>query len=311
MLTAIVTGANGFVGSAIVQNLLRNNYRVFALYNNSAERLKVLPNCIPIKCSMEQYQNLPSLVAEKVDYLFHCAWKGSAGKDRCDIALQNENVLYSTEVIKAASALGVKRVIIAGSIMEDEVIAVTERNGATPSMGYIYGAAKYSAHMLCKILAVSLGVELVWGKITNAYGVGERSPRMLNTTITKCILKEAPTFTAATQNYDFVYIDDVAEAFRLLAERGRNYFQYTIGGGNARPLKAFLEELRMTIGGDLPFKYGDIPFTGVNLPLEKFAITDLMIDTGFKPKVSFSEGVRFTHDWLEQNLKEKKNDSKI
>ena len=67
----------------------------------------------------------------------------------------------------------------------------------------------------------------------------------------------------------------------------------------------------MTIGGDLPFKYGDIPFTGVNLPLEKFAITDLMIDTGIKPKVSFSEGVRFTHDWLEQNLKEKKNDSKI
>ena len=43
--------------------------------------------------------------------------------------------------------------------------------------------------------------------ITNAYGVGERSPRMVNTTIQKCIRGEAPQFTAGTQNYDFVYID--------------------------------------------------------------------------------------------------------
>ena len=54
--------------------------------------------------------------------------------------------------------------IVAGSIMEDEVKAVTDSNGSHPSKSYIYGAAKYSAHMMAKPLAVSLGVDLILGQ---------------------------------------------------------------------------------------------------------------------------------------------------
>ena len=42
------------------------------------------------------------------------------------------------------------------------------------------------------------------------------------------------------QNYDFVYIDDVARAFRLIGEKGKPFHEYVIGSGNAKPLKNFL-----------------------------------------------------------------------
>ena len=48
------------------------------------------------------------------------------------------------------------------------------------------------------------------------------------------------------------------------------------------------------------FLYGDIPFTGVNLPLESFSTEKLNKDTGFKPEVDFTQGVKLTRDWLKE-----------
>lgn len=79
--------------------------------------------------------------------------------------------------------------------------------------------------------------------ITNAYGVGEFSPRFVNTTLRKIIDGEPLRFTAATQNYDFVYVSDVAKAFYLVAKNGKPFREYMIGSGDAKPLKQFILEM--------------------------------------------------------------------
>jgi hypothetical protein len=300
MRSAIVTGANGFVGSEIVRNLVNHGFNVYALYNRSKNRLETIEKCRTVHCPMDQFSKIPEKIQDSPDFIFHCAWSGSSGEDRTNIQLQLSNVTSTCALIEAAKIVGAKRVIVAGSIMEDEVKAVTDSNGSHPSKSYIYGAAKYSAHMMAKPLAVSLGVDLIWAKITNAYGVGELSPRMLNSTIRKCINLEAPSFTAATQNYDFIYVTDVAEAFRLIAEKGSSYSEYVVGSGEAKPLRNFLEDLRLSIGNGLPFLYGNIPYTGVNLPLEKFSTEPLFRDTSFKTQIPFPVGVALTRDWLKE-----------
>ena len=126
---------------------------------------------------------------------------------------------------------------------------------------------------------------------------------MVNTTIRKCIRGEAPEFTSAVQNYDFIYIDDVAEAFCCLGEKGKPFTEYTIGSGRPRPLKEFLLEMKDAIAPDLPFHFGNIPYTGVSMPLELLDTETLEADTGFKAKVSFAEGTRRTRDWLEQEIR--------
>lgn len=300
MRSAIVTGANGFVGSEIVRNLVSHGYKVYALYNRSKNRLQAIEGCQAVHCPMDQLSKIPGMIQDSPDFIFHCAWSGSSEGDRTNIELQLSNVTSSCALIEVAKIVGAKRVIVAGSIMEDEVKAVTDSNGSHPSKSYIYGAAKYSTHMMAKPLAVSLGVDLVWAKITNAYGVGEISPRMLNSTIRKCINMEPPSFTAATQNYDFIYVTDVAEAFRLIAEKGSSYSEYVVGSGQAKPLRNFLEDLRLSIGNGLSFLYGNIPYTGVNLPIIQFSTETLYRDTGFKPQIAFSEGVTLTRDWLKE-----------
>ena len=46
--------------------------------------------------------------------------------------------------------------------------------------------------------------------------------------------------------------------------------------------------------------FGDIPFTGTNMPLEVFDTTDIENDCGFKAEISFAKGTRMTMDWLKQ-----------
>ena len=150
---------------------------------------------------------------------------------------------------------------------------------------------------MCMSVAAQIGIELVWPEITNAYGPGERSPRLVNTTIQKCLLGETPQFTAGTQNYDFVYIDDVARAFRLIGEKGKPFHEYLIGSSTARPLKEFLLEMQSAIAPELKFQFGDIPFTGIDLPLSKFDCSQTEADTGFQAEVSFAEGCRRTMEW--------------
>ncbi|MBD5160649.1 MAG: NAD(P)-dependent oxidoreductase [Oscillibacter sp.] len=306
MKKVIISGANGFVGGALVRELLQHDYRICALDREGCcgnlpedERVTFIP------CDLAEMERLKEkLPVDDYDAFYHFAWVGSAGPARADTALQLQNAQWTVDSLRVAKELGCKRFLCAGSIMEHETMAAAYTQGNQPGMGYIYGGGKLIAHVMCMSVAAQIGIDLIWPEITNAYGVGEKSPRMVNTTIQKCIRREAPRFTAGTQNYDFVYIDDVARAFRLIGERGKPFHEYLIGSSTARPLKEFLLEMQAAVAPDLPFQFGDIPFTGTDLPLSRFDCSRTEADTGFRAEVSFAEGCRRTMEWWKKVQRE-------
>ncbi|MCI5874698.1 MAG: NAD(P)-dependent oxidoreductase [Clostridiales bacterium] len=308
MTKVIVSGANGFVGGALTRELVANGVQVVALdmegHNNNlpeSDLVEFYPFALDNAAEL-----LERLKDRDFDTFYHFAWAGSAGPARADTSLQLKNAQWTVDCLRLAKELGCSRFVNAGSIMELETIKAVFNAGNKPGLGYIYGSGKLVAHTMCKSVAADIGIDLVWAMITNAYGVGERSPRMVNTTIQKCIRGEAPQFTAGTQNYDFVYIDDVARAFRLIGENGKPFNEYLIGSSNAKPLKEFLLEMKEAIAPDLDFIFGDIPFTGVNQPLEDFDCSKTEQDTGFKAEISFGEGCRRTRDWWLEIAEEEK-----
>ena len=307
MKKAIVTGANGFVGSAVVKYLSSQGVEVLALcHNGHNDKVAGLPLVQIGSMELEDMQAWREAVPKgEYDIFYHFAWNGSAGAPRADTKLQLANAQWTVEALETAHALGCKRFVGAGSIMEYEAIAEAQAQGHKPGLGTVYGGGKLAAHIMCKAVAARLGIEFLWGEITNAYGVGEVSPRLVNTALRKCIRGEAPQFTAGTQNYDFVYIDDVARAFYLIGEKGKPFHEYLIGSSTARPLKEFLLEMKASIAPELPFVFGDIPFTGIDLPLSRFDCRETERDTGFRAEVSFAEGTRRTMAWLKELEDEK------
>lgn len=300
MQNVIITGADGFVGSYTVEKFLSEGMNVLAIdIYEKPERLKESDRLTYMQCDLNDTDKLKTLIpSQKYDTFIHFAWSGSAGSARMDYNLQMKNALTTVECMKAAKELGCTRFVCAGSIMEYEVEAAIHTQGSHPGMAYIYGMGKHIAHCMCKSVAADIGIELVWPMITNAYGVGELSPRFVNTTIRKIINNEPLQFTAATQNYDFIYVTDVANAFYLISKNGRPFCEYMIGSGNAKPLREFILEMQKALAPDAVPLFGDIPFTGTNMPLETFSTADTEKDTGFKAAVSFAEGTRMTMDWL-------------
>lgn len=301
MENVIITGGNGFVGGNTVRYFLSQGCKVLSIDRADAPAFEA-EGLTYLKCDVFDARALrSSLPAGVYDTFIHFAWAGSAGEARTDYNLQMRNALMTVECLKTAAAIGCGRFVCAGSIMEYEVEAAVHAQGSRPGMGYIYGMGKHAAHCLCKPVAAQLGIDLIWPMITNAYGPGERSPRFVNTTLRKIINGEPLRFTAATQNYDFVYVEDVARAFYLIAKNGKPFCEYMIGSGNARPLREFILEMQRALAPDAVPLFGDVPFTGTNMPLETFSIADTARDTGFAPQVGFAEGARRTMEWLKEN----------
>lgn len=302
MKKAIVTGANGFVGSHVCKALADDNTQVYAVIkdeNENIDNIKNLNNINIVYCELDSITELPDKITDRdIDVFYHFAWVGVSSALRSDENIQAKNALWTAQALRTADKMKCKKFVNAGSIMEKETYMAVCTQESRPAEGYIYGAGKLFARAICKPIASSLNIDLCWAVITNTFGIGEFSSRFVNSTIRKIIAGEPLQFTSATQNYDFIYIDDVARAFVAIGKYGKANKEYVIGSGNARPLKEFIVELLQTLAPNAVPLFGDVPFTGVNIPLEEFDTTDIEKDCHFKPSTSFSEGITLTMDWL-------------
>lgn len=302
MKKVIVSGSNGFVGGAVTRELINNNIEVVALHSpGHSGNLPDSPMITRIPMSLDNLALLKEKIPfESCDTFFHFAWSGTAGSNRADTKLQLQNAQWTVDCLRLAKELECKRFVCAGSIMENETFAAAFAAGNKPGLGYIYGSGKLVAHAMSKSVAADIGIDLLWAQITNAYGAGEISPRFVNTTLRKIIRREPLQFTSGTQNYDFVYIDDLARAFRLIGEYGKPFCEYIIGSSQAKPLREFILQMKEAVAPDREFIFGEVPFTGIDLPISDFDCSKTETDIGFKARISFAEGCKLTLDWLKE-----------
>lgn len=303
MKKAIVTGANGFIGTALCRELSLQGVQVIAVVRNGAENLEALKgisNLSVVYCDLSEFYNLSAYIKDRdVDVMYHLAWMGSAGALRSNQNVQIDNVRYTCDTVKACADMNCKRFVFAASIMEYEIQAAMATE-ETPNINTLYSSAKVAADYMARTIAGSLEVEYIRAVISNIYGIGEKSPRLLNTSIRKLLHGEHCAFSAGEQIYDFIYIDDAAKAFVAIGDKGKNNRTYYIGSQNPRPLKEFLCELREQVNPEMEIGLGEIPFHGVSLTYEEFDIHAMERDTGFLPQVSFADGIKKTAAWIRE-----------
>lgn len=303
MKKAIVTGANGFVGSAVCRELIRNGVHVTAIVRNemsSIESLRELENIKIIYLDLANIHQLDNLVEEKdFDCFYHFAWTGSSGPLRGDYSVQISNVEHTCRAVEAAHRLGCKRFVFAASIMEYEIQELM-KTSMPIAKNTLYSSAKITAEYMARAVVDSNEMEYVGGIISNIYGPGEKSPRLVNSTIRKLLNGKYCQFSPGNQLYDFIYIDDAACAFYQLGVAALPDTSYYIGSMNPQPLKNFLNAIRDEVAPGTQIGLGELPFNGVSLSYEEFDVGRLKADTGFVPKIDFREGIRRTAEWIKE-----------
>ncbi len=300
MKKAFVTGANGFVGSLLVRELLDNGVEVIAAHRHG--RYDRIPDgAEKVEFTMEQISELKEIVLDRdIDVMFHMAWNGSSGAQRGDYSLQLKNAKHTCDAVKIASEMNIKRFVGVGSLAQFDRSTYTCENGSVTEMISCYGIAKTAAQFMSKAVADSLNIDHVWCYISNIYGVGDVSNNFINFACKKMLSGERVAFTKGEQNYDFAYITDVIQGLYLCGKNGKSDNAYYIGSGKARKLKEYITIIRDTINTDIPLYFGEIPYNGIYLPIEKFSCEHIKNDTGYSAKINFEDGIRKTVEWLRE-----------
>ena len=302
MKKALVVGGAGFVGSAVVKELFSRNFDVTVVERPGTsfkmnQRLKNLGIKV-VECDIAQIHKLPRMLTDSnYDLWYQFAWEGLFNEPLLDYSLQISNIRYVMDAIIIAKQLGCEKFIGAGSITQYE-LRTLEGQINEHDKHRVYKTAKLASEYMGRSVASKEGIKFFWPIITNIYGEGEESPRLINSMIKRLLSGEKQLLSEGRQIYDFIHISDAARAFADIGESGIENRTYVIGSGGAKPLKKFLTELRDIVNPKAQLGFGEMKFSGVYLPKEDYDISPLQEDTGFKPQVTFAEGIKRTKDWI-------------
>ena len=136
-MKAIVTGASGFVGSALVKKLVQEGIDVLCIDHKKRDNL----DNEKIKSMVLSVENIEELETKinfgEYNMFYHFAWVGSAGPLRTNEKVQVRNAMWTVKCLRTANKIGCKKFIVAGSIMEYEVHSVMYSQGTKPALPYI------------------------------------------------------------------------------------------------------------------------------------------------------------------------------
>lgn len=294
-MKAVVTGATGFLGTHLVEELVSQDYEVIAVGRDVSKMPAEWQTDNRIECL--EY-SVEALSEKNADVFFHFAWNGTAGDARADESIQLDNVKLACEAVKVAKAMGCKRFVHAGSLMSYEVVNSFSSESFIPGKNRIYSIGKLTAEYMSKTIAIAEQIEYVNVIISNVYGVGERSARFINSTVKKMLSNETIPLTAGTQQYDFIYVTDAVKAIILVAEKGQNLGNYYIGNSKQIPLREFVERMYKVLDSTSELRFGVVPMEAIVLDYNELDTGRLERELGFKPQVSFEEGIKKLGDWL-------------
>lgn len=298
--SAVITGPTGAVGTALCKLLAQEQITVWAVVKPESKRTEHLKELDGVQIISCDAANLSQLTDIKADAFFHLAWAKTTGQGRNDMPAQIRNIQYTIDAVHAASRLGCKVFVGAGSQAEYGRVdhALTPDTPCFPENGY--GMAKLCAGQMSRTECEKLGIEHIWPRILSVYGPHDGMGSMVSSVIRTLLKGECPALIAGEQIWDFLYADDAARALYLLALYGKSGAVYPLGSGQARSLKDYITMLRDAIDPSLLLGFGEIPYGDKQVMHLEADISALQRDTGFAPQTDFAAGIRKTIEWVRE-----------
>ncbi len=302
MKKAIISGATGAVGMAIISELISRDIEVLVLCRASSPRSARIPDSPLVRkidCPLDKMAEL-DLGDEKFDAFFHLAWEGTTGAARNDMYLQNRNVKHTVDAVELAARLGCSVFVGAGSQAEYGRVEgdLNSKTPAFPENGY--GMAKLCAGQMSRVACRQKGIRHIWLRILSVYGPFDGAQSLISVAIDKISRGEHASFTKGEQMWDYLYSADAARAAVELALHGKDGGTYCLGGGKAQPLCEYIKTIRDMIDPEAQLGLGEIPYAEGQVMYLKADIGELVRDTGFLPSTPFEEGIKKTIEWYNQ-----------
>jgi UDP-glucose 4-epimerase len=308
-MKALVTGAAGFIGSHLSENLVNAGHTVTGIdafidyypreikeENLAALRQDSRFTLCPHAMADADWPRL----LEGVSWVFHLAAQAGVRKSwGRDFRVYTVNNVEATQgLLEACKGRPIERLVYASSssVYGDDV-PLPMREDALPQPVSPYGVTKLAAEQLCHLYHVNYGVPAVSMRYFTVYGPRQRPDMGFHRFFMAAMRNEPVTvFGDGRQTRDFTFVADAVGATVNASTRGKAGAVYNIGGGSRVELLDVFELIRRITGRPLRLKTiepqaGDMRDTYADTASARD-------DLGFVPAVTLEQGLRAQFQWM-------------
>jgi nucleoside-diphosphate-sugar epimerase len=294
----LVTGASGHIGSFVARRLLGEGHEVLAGARASSDLWRLADiagsfTLVPFELATLAAEPR-TIAALHPDVVVHAAWSGISASSRDDPRHVSANVGGTLELVRQAGEAGVRAFVGLGSQAEYGLHDEPLREDMTPRPVSLYGAAKLATAGLAGEICAAYGMRFAWLRLTAAYGPMDDRAHLLPSVIQDLLAARRPAVSPGTQEWDYLYVEDVAEAIATVVATEAASGILNLSAVHAWTVRALVEEVRDLIDPDLEVGFGERGGAAVSLRSDPSRLREL---TGWAPRVALEDGLRATVDW--------------
>ena len=282
----ILTGAGGFLGSAVADELRSRGHRVAGMQRRRHAQSHAddfSGDFFELKAQASFFRDFAP------DVLVHCGWSGVPVAAR-DYLSQHANVPAMLALADLAADAGARTLIGIGTQAEYglSIAPVNEASPCTPRTHY--GIAKLAAGAALLRLAHQRDLRGVWLRLFGLYGPRETAPSMLPWLARQFAEGRKPALTPCTQLWDYLHVRDAARAIALVCE-SKAAGLFNLASGHAPPLRETVLMLRDLMAPQIEPDFGAVPFGPEQVHCLAGEIARLQAATGWAAQIPLEQGL--------------------
>jgi dTDP-glucose 4,6-dehydratase len=309
--TALVTGAGGFIGSHLADELVRRGWRVRALCRDHARHdlgaLSWLSGDVlgEVEVCFGDLRDVESVldVVGGMEVIFHLGAQIAIPYSYINPrAFFETNVLGSLNVARAAQASGVERLLhvstseVYGSAQR---LPITESHPISPQSPY--AASKVGADALMGSYHLSFGLPVAIVRPFNTYGPHQSARAVIPTVISQALFSDRVRLGSLTPRRDFTYVSDIVAGMIAVALEGRAVGRTVqIGSGESHSVGEIVQLVGQLLGHELEVETEDRRVRPAASEVQELLCDSALAAelTGWSATVPLSVGLEQTADWI-------------
>ena len=291
----LLTGATGFVGSHVLEALLKDKHSVCLLKRSFSDIRRVqelIGQCIVYnldKIALEEIYE-----ENQIDCIVHCATHYGRSNKEYDKNI-DANLSFPLKLLCLGAEKGVKYFINTDTFSSKQFICEESLDGDIYMSGYTL--SKVHFRQWGRMIAAQYGIKFINMRLEHVYGDGDSEGKFVPYVLKVCSSnEESLALSKGSQLRDFIHISDVVNAYRAVIENlekedGVTYKTYEVGTGKMRSLRDFVELLHDIVHSTTILKWGERPMGKGELMQSKADNTELL-KIGWHPLIVENEDIR-------------------
>jgi len=305
----LITGAAGFIGANLVRKFIQLNAGVHILVRSSSDKWRIEDILKDVKghcVDLMDYEALEKAVSGiKPDIIIHTAVYGGYIFQKDINKIMQANIIGTVNLLNACSKRGFELFINTGTSSEygrkNSPIKEDDALEATGS----YGISKAAASLYCQTVARSKGRPIITLRLFSPYGYYEESARLIPSVIISCLRDENPRVSSPEPVRDFVFIEDVADAYvRAIgaAEKAAGEI-FNIGYGRQYSVGEVVAKIIKVMGNDVKPEWGSVQKRADEPGIWQADVSKAKNILGWEPGHSLDEGLAKSIAWFRENMR--------